>query len=88
MRYIIVPQAFKAVLPTYTNEFVVLIKETSVAGYIAIRDLTKVSDMIRNATYNAWVPLLAAAIIYLILTLGLSQLFAALERRMARSDRG
>ncbi len=88
MRYIIVPQAFKAVLPTYTNEFVVLIKETSVAGYIAIRDLTKVSDMIRNATYNAWVPLLAAAIIYLILTLGLSRLFAALERRMARSDRG
>ncbi|MEG2852774.1 MAG: ABC transporter permease subunit, partial [Hydrogenoanaerobacterium sp.] len=82
------PQAFKAVLPTYTNEFVVLIKETSIAGYVTIRDLTKVSDMIRNTTYNAWVPLFAAAIIYLALTLGLSQLFAVLERKMARSDRG
>ncbi|MEF9853697.1 MAG: amino acid ABC transporter permease [Hydrogenoanaerobacterium sp.] len=88
LRSIILPQAFKAVLPTYTNEFVVLIKETSIAGYVTIRDLTKVSDMIRNTTYNAWVPLFAAAIIYLALTLGLSQLFAVLERKMARSDRG
>ncbi|MDD2956147.1 MAG: amino acid ABC transporter permease [Oscillospiraceae bacterium] len=88
MLSIIVPQAFRAVLPTYTNEFVVLVKETSVAGYIAIRDLTKVGDAIRNATYNAWVPLFAVAIIYLIMTLGLSRLFAVLERRLARSDRG
>lgn len=87
MRKIILPQAVKNILPTYTNEFIVLIKETSVAGYIAIQDLTKVSDMIRNADYNAWVPLIAAALIYLLLTLGLSRLFAALERRMARSDR-
>ena len=87
MRKIILPQAVKHILPTYTNEFIVLIKETSVAGYIAIQDLTKVSDMIRNADYNAWVPLIAAALIYLVLTLGLSRLFAALERRMARSDR-
>lgn len=88
MRSIVLPQAFKAVLPTYTNEFVVLIKETSIAGYVAIRDLTKVSDMIRNTTYNAWVPLFSVAIIYLALTLGLSQLFALLERRLRRSDRG
>ena len=85
---IVIPQAVKAVLPTYTNEFVVLIKETAVASYIALRDLTKASDMIRNATFNAWVPLLSAAVIYLCLTLGLSSLFARLERRLARSDRG
>lgn len=88
MRSIICPQAFKAVLPTYTNEFVVLIKETSVAGYVAMPDLTKSFDMIRNATFNPWVPLFAAATIYLCLTLGLSQLFARLERRLAKSDRG
>ena len=88
MYLIVIPQAVKAVLPTYTNEFVVLIKETAVASYIALVDLTKASDMIRNATFNAWVPLLAAAAIYLCLTLGLSHLFARLERRLARSDRG
>lgn len=87
MLKIIFPQAIKAILPTYTNEFVVLIKETSIAGFIAVRDLTKVSDMIRNATYEAWVPLFSVAIIYLILTLGLSALFGKLERRLARSDR-
>jgi len=87
MLKIIFPQAVKSVLPTYTNEFVVLIKETSIAGFIAIRDLTKVSDMIRNATYEAWVPLFTVAIIYLILTLGLSSLFGKLERRLAKSDR-
>ena len=88
MKLIILPQAFKAVLPTYTNEFVVLIKETAVASYIALVDLTKATDQIRNATFNAWVPLLTAAVIYLCMTLGLSALFARLERRMARSDRG
>ena len=88
MYLIVIPQAVKAVLPTYTNEFVVLIKETAVASYIALVDLTKASDMIHNATFNAWVPLLAAAVIYLCLTLGLSHLFARLERRLARSDRG
>lgn len=85
---IIIPQAVKAILPTYTNEFVVLIKETSVAGFIAITDLTKASDMIRNATYNAWIPLISVAVIYLVLTLGLSSIFAKFERRLARSDRG
>lgn len=84
---IIFPQAIKAVLPTYTNEFVVLIKETSVVGFIAVTDLTRASDMIRNATYNAWIPLIFAALIYLALTLSLSTLFTKLERRLARSDR-
>lgn len=85
---IILPQAAKNILPTYTNEFIVLIKETSVAGYVAINDLTKVADAIRNATFNAWVPLLTAAAIYLLLTIGLTKLFSLLERRLARSDRG
>jgi len=75
------------VIPTYANEFIVLIKETAVAGYIAMRDLTKAADLIRNATFNAWIPLLASAVIYLCLTLGLAKLFGTLERRMARSDR-
>ena len=83
---IVLPQALKAVLPTYTSEFIVLIKETSVASFIAVTDLTKAGDMIRNATYNAWIPLLTCAIIYLILTLGLTKLFAILENRMAKAN--
>lgn len=84
---IIFPQAAKAVLPTYTSEFIVLIKETSVASFIAVMDITKAGDMIRNATYNAWIPLLSCALIYLCLTLGLTKLFSILEKRMAKSDR-
>ena len=84
---IVLPQAVKACLPTYTSEFIVLIKETSVASFIAVRDMTKAGDMIRNATYNAWIPLLTCAVIYLILTVGLTKLFGLLEKRMAKSDR-
>lgn len=84
---IVLPQAVKTALPTYTSEFIVLIKETSVASFIAVTDLTKVGDMIRNATYNAWIPLLTCAVIYLCLTLGLTKLFAILEKRLAKSDR-
>ena len=84
---IIFPQAAKAVLPTYTSEFIVLIKETSVASFLAVMDLTKAGDMIRNATSNAWIPLLSCALIYLCLTLGLTKLFSILEKRMAKSDR-
>ena len=84
---IILPQAVKAVLPTYTSEFIVLIKETSVASFIAVMDMTKAGDMIRNSTYNAWIPLMTCAIIYLILTLGLTKVFDIFEKRMARSDR-
>ena len=84
---VVLPQAVKAVLPTYTSEFISLIKETSVASFIAVTDLTKAGDMIRNATYNAWIPLLTCAVIYLILTVGLTKLFAQLEKRMAKSDR-
>lgn len=85
---IILPQAVKAVLPTYTSEFIALIKETSVASFIAVTDLTKAGDMIRNATYNPWVPLFTVALIYLAMTLGLERVFTCLERRLAKSDRG
>lgn len=84
---IVIPQAVKAILPTYTNEFIVLIKETSIASFIAVMDLTKAGDMIRNATYEAWWPLLTTAVVYLCLTLGLAKLFSVLERRLAKSDR-
>lgn len=87
MLKIIFPQAIKATLPTYTSEFITLIKETSIVSFIAVMDLTKASDMIRNATYNAWIPLITVAVIYLLLTLGLTKLFSLLERRFARSDR-
>ena len=84
---IILPQAVKAVLPTYASEFIVLIKETSVASFIAVMDMTKAGDMIRSAPYNAWIPLLSCAVIYLILTVGLTKLFGIFEKRMAKSDR-
>lgn len=84
---VILPQAFKTVLPTYTSEFITLIKETSVASFIAVVDLQKTCDNIRNATYNAWIPLLSCALIYLCLTVGLTKLFAVCERQMAKSDR-
>lgn len=87
MRKIILPQAVKMILPTYTSEFIVLIKETSVASFIAVMDLTKAGDMVRNATYNAWIPLMTCAVIYLCLTLGLTKVFSILEKRLAKSDR-
>ena len=87
MRYIILPQAFKNVLPTLCNEFISLLKETSVSGYIAIQDLTKGGDIIRSRTYSAFMPLLAVALIYLVIVLILSRLIGILERRLRRSER-
>lgn len=84
---IILPQAIRTSLPTYTSEFITLIKETSVASFIAVVDLQRSCDKIRNETYNAWIPLLTCAVIYLCLTLGLTKLFSILEKRMAKSDR-
>ena len=84
---IVFPQAVKAVLPPYTSEFITLIKETAVASFIAVADLTKAGDMIRNATYNAWFPLLSVAVLYLTITLGLTKLFSLFEQRLAQSDR-
>ena len=87
MRYIIIPQAFKTVLPTLCNEFIVLIKETSIAGYVGITDLTKAGDLIRGRTYEAFLPLLAVAIIYLVIVMILSALVGVLERRLRRNER-
>lgn len=84
---IVLPQAIRTFLPTYTSEFITLIKETSVASFIAVVDLQKACDNIRNATYNAWIPLLSCAVIYLVLTLGLTKLFALGEKKLAKSDR-
>lgn len=83
---IILPQAVKNILPALGNEFITLLKETSIVGYIAINDLTFAGDRIRSATFVMFLPLLVVALIYLILVLGLSQLLKVLERRLARSD--
>lgn len=88
MLYIIMPQAFRNILPALANEFIVLLKETSVAGYIALTDLTKGGDIIRSATYEAFLPLIAVALIYLIMVMILSGLVSKLERRLSKSDRG
>ncbi len=87
MLYIILPQAVKNVLPALGNEFIVLIKETSVAGYIAIEDLTKGGDIIRSRTYDAFFPLIAAGLIYLAVVLILSKGITIFERRLRASER-
>lgn len=87
MFYIVFPQAFKAVLPALANEFVVLLKETSIAFYIGIGDLMYSGNAIRAATYSAFMPLVAVAIIYLIMVIGLSKLVSLLERRLRNSER-
>ena len=87
MRYIIIPQAFKNVLPALANEFIVLLKETSVSGYIAMHDLTKGGDIIRSRTYDAFMPLLGVAIIYLAMVMFFTYLVGILERRLRNSER-
>ena len=86
MRYIVVPQMFKIVLPTLCNEFIVLLKETSVAGYVGIRDLTKAGDLIRGRTFSAFMPLIAVALIYLLVVIIFTKLVRKLERRLRSSD--
>lgn len=81
MSYIILPQAIKNSLPALGNEFVTLIKETSVAGYIGIRDLTKSGDIIASRTYDYLFPLTVVALIYLVLTLGITKILKRVERR-------
>lgn len=87
MKSIILPQAFKNILPALANEFIVLIKETSISGYIGLADLTKGGDIIRSNTYEAFLPLAAVALIYLVLVMGLTALVGKLERRLAKNDR-
>lgn len=87
MWYIVLPQAFKSVLPALGNELITMLKETSVAGYIALQDLTKAGDIIRSRTFDALFPLITVALIYLIIVIGLEKLMGLLERRLRRSDR-
>ena len=85
MRYIILPQAIKNVLPALGNEFITLVKETSVAGYIGIMELTKSTDMIASRTYNYFFPLIIAALIYLGLTMLLTKLLNRFERKVSNA---
>ncbi len=86
MLYIVMPQAFKNVLPALGNEFIVLLKETSVSGYIALQDLTKGGDIIRSRTYDAFMPLIAVAVIYLVMVIIFSRLVTLLEQKLRNSD--
>ncbi len=86
MWYVIIPQTMKNVLPSLANEFIVLLKETSVAGYVAVKDLTKGGDIIRGVTYSAFMPLLAVAAIYLVMVMFFTWLVGKLERRLRSSD--
>ena len=86
MMYIVMPQAFKNVLPTLCKEFISLLKETSVSGYIALQDLTKGGDIIRSRTYDAFMPLIAVALIYLAMVMIFTKLVSLLERRLRNSD--
>ena len=87
MRYIILPQMFKAVLPTLLNEFIALLKETSVAGYVAVTDLTKAGSSISASTYSYYMPLLTVALVYLVIVMLLTKLVGILERRMRKNER-
>lgn len=87
MRRIIMPQAMKNVIPTLANEFIVLLKETSVAGYVALNDLTKGGDIIRSRTYSPYLPMLAVALIYLCLVMIFSAGVKYLERRLKTGER-
>lgn len=86
MIYIVVPQMFKVVLPTLCNEFIVLLKETSVAGYVGVIDLTKAGNTIAGRTFSYFIPLISVAVIYLVIVIILTKLVGMLERRLRNSD--
>ncbi len=87
MIYIIIPQVFKNILPALLNEFIALLKETSVAGYVGIMDLTKGGDTIRGVTYSSFMPLLAVALIYLVIVVILTKLVSVVERKLRKNER-
>lgn len=86
MRYIVLPQALKNVIPALANEFIVLLKETSIAGYVGVVDLTKAGDIIRGSTFLPFMPLIAVALTYLILVVFFSWLVGKLERRLRSNE--
>ncbi len=87
MQYIILPQAFKNILPAIGNEMIALLKETSVAGYVAVMDITKAANQIKNTTYDHINPILLVALVYLALVMGLTKLLSVFERRLRKSER-
>ena len=87
MGSIILPQAVKNILPALCNEFISLLKETSISGYIGLMDLTKGGDIIRSVTYDAFMPLIAVALIYLLMVVGLSKAVGILERKLRNNER-
>lgn len=87
MRYIVVPQAFKHILPALLNELIALFKETAVVGYVAVKDLTKGADIIRGRTFSPFMPLFGAALIYLVFVMFFSWIVGKLERRLRTSER-
>ena len=86
MRYIIIPQAIKNILPALVSEVIVLLKETAIAGYIALDDLTRMGDIVRSRTFDAYTPYIVVALIYLYITSILTYFLGKLERRMSVSD--
>ena len=86
MAYIVVPQVIKNVLPALANEFISLLKETSVAGYVTVADLTYAGNRIRGVTFSPFMPLIAVALIYLVLVMFFTKLVSLLERRLRNSD--
>lgn len=82
MKLIIMPQAIRNILPALGNEFITLLKETSVGAYIGILELTKAADIISSRTYDYFFPLIIVAVIYLVMTLGLSKVVSVMERRL------
>ena len=86
MIYIIIPQAIKNVLPPIGNEFIVLLKETAIVGYVSLSDLTRVANQVSSRTYEAFMPLIGAAVIYFVIIKILTILLDKLERRLRKSD--
>ncbi|MCL2151489.1 MAG: amino acid ABC transporter permease [Oscillospiraceae bacterium] len=87
MRFIVLPQALKNILPSLANEFIVLLKETAIAGYVGVTDLTRGANIIRGVTYQALFPLVAVALIYLVFVMFITWLVGKLERRLRASER-
>ena len=85
--HVILPQAFKNILPAIGNEMIALLKETAVAGYVAVQDLTRAGNLIRNNTFDAFNPLMVVALTYLIIVVALTRLLAVLEKRLHKGDR-
>lgn len=87
MRFVVLPQAIKNILPAIGNEMIALLKETAVAGYVAVQDLTRAANLIRNNTYDAVNPLLVTALVYLTLVVLMTALLQKFEQRLRRSDK-